>query len=228
MGITWIRTLGESLKKPFVQGALFILVVALAILQVKTVMSASVADIWSWLHPPSQTSVEIRNIILSGIKDRNELTTAAMSTKATIHVSQDRKISRLSVGNTNLVYEGVGKVEAGIDLKLLEAKQVDPKNHKIHLVLPAPRITQAFVDINNSHVVVEYRKWWGPNAESDLKDEAQKKALAIIRAEACANQILDQAANHAKELVKEILTTSGYKEIIVDVKSNQAETCPTA
>ncbi|HAZ44192.1 MAG TPA: hypothetical protein DCZ55_06845, partial [Cyanobacteria bacterium UBA11371] len=114
MGITWIRTLGESFKKPFVQGALFILVVALAILQVKTVMSASVADIWSWLYPPSQTSVEIRNIIIGGNQDKNELTTATMSTKATIHVSQDRKISRLPIGNTNLVYEGVGTVEAGI------------------------------------------------------------------------------------------------------------------
>ncbi|NJO94202.1 MAG: hypothetical protein HC820_07335, partial [Hydrococcus sp. RM1_1_31] len=45
-----------------------------------------------------------------------------MMTRATVKVSQERKISRLTLGNTNLIYEGVGKVRAGIELKNLQVK----------------------------------------------------------------------------------------------------------
>lgn len=139
--------------------------------------------------------------------------------------SQKRMVSRWSVGDTNLVYEGVGKVQAAIDMNKLEAKEVDIDNHKIHILLPPPHIVDTSIDIKNSHVIASYRKGFGPSVESKLQTEAQQEALQAIKAEACANNLLDIANNNAKQLVEKVLQTSGFEKIIVETQKPQSGAC---
>ncbi len=47
-----------------------------------------------WLFPGSSRTVEVRNLVIGGLQDRQELTTVSMSTKATVHASKYFRISR--------------------------------------------------------------------------------------------------------------------------------------
>ncbi|MCT7978826.1 DUF4230 domain-containing protein [Laspinema olomoucense] len=178
------------------------------------------------LLPSNQTTVEIRNIIIGGLHDINELTTTEMSTKATVDFKEDRIFfGRIPFGDTHVVYEAVGTVQAGIDLDQLDVKKIDVAKHKVRLVLPPPRLMKAFLDVEGSHVVVHFRRWFGRPVESDLQEQAQREALALIKKEACANKILDNANQQAKKLVENILHSSGYQEVIIDTQPPGINSC---
>ncbi len=176
----------------------------------------------------TQTTQEVRNLIISGLKDASDLTTVYMSTKATVVTNQAQKLAGIPLGDTNLVYEGVGTVRAGIDISKLEAKTVDPDHHKIHVLLPAAHITDTTLDVNRSNILAHYRNWLGPNAELELQENAQREALRKIQTEACENNILEAANNNAAHLIEQILRTSGYQEITIETQLPQTESCAIA
>lgn len=189
---------------------------------VKSVYSSFV----DFVFPPHPTAtVEIKSILISGLKDMAELNTATLETKTIVTTSQTRMVSRWSVGDTNLVYEGVGKVQAAIDMSKLEAKEVDMDNRQVHILLPPPHIVDTSLDVKNSSVVASYRNWWGPSVEAELQTEAQQKALKAITAEACANHLLDVANKNAKQIVEKVLQTAGFEKIIVETQNPTSGTC---
>jgi hypothetical protein len=177
-----------------------------------------------WGAQPAATS-DVRSLIISGLKDMTELTTVNVSTKATIVTQQNRNLFGMTVGNTNLVYEGVGTVRAGIDLKELQVKKVSMGDRQIHVVLPPPHITNVSLDVNRSSILAHYRRWFGPNAELDLQERAQADALQKIRAEACESHALEIANQNAKHLVEEILQKGGYQEVLVETQLPTANAC---
>jgi len=189
-------------------------------------LNSHAKEIHHWLFPTAAPMAEIENIIISELQEINELTTADMTTRATVKVSQDRKISRLTLGNTNVIYEGVGKVRAGIDLKQLQIKQVDLARHKINILLPPPHLSEVFLDLQASNLIDSYKKWFGPNTKLQLQDNAQKKALELIKTEACIDKkILESANTSAKELLNQILTKAGFETIVIETQSPQASNC---
>jgi hypothetical protein len=213
-----LQTIGQSLKKLLLQAVLTLLLALLLLWQLNGVIKITLPNLTELLFPASTATVEVRNLILGGLTNTNELVTANMSTKATVKVQKERKFSRFSLGNTNLIYEGVGRIQAGIDISKLEAKEVDREKQKIHIILPPAHLSEVFLDINSSNAIDRYKRWWGPNVEAELEEEAQKKALQIIKAEACTERILATASDRAKTLVEEILTKAGYQEIIVETQ----------
>lgn len=202
-----------------------VLVLLVALMLPPYIKSVS-SSLFEFVFPEQPTaSVEITSILINGLKDMAELHTATLETKTTVTTSQKRMVSRWSVGDTNLVYEGVGKVQAAIDMKKLEAKEVDMDNHKIHILLPPPHIVDISLDVKNSQVIASYRRRFGPSVEAELQTEAQQKALKAINAEACANNLLDIANNNAKQIVEEVLRTSGFEKIIVETQNPKSGTC---
>jgi Protein of unknown function (DUF4230) len=177
-----------------------------------------------WGLQPAATS-EVRSLIMSGLNTMTELTTVNVSTKATVVTQQDRKWLGVKVGNTNVVYEGVGTVRAGIDLKDLQVTSVNMGDRQIHVVLPPPYITDASLDVDRSSILAHYRRWLGPNAELDLQERAQAHALQKIRAEACETKALEVANQNAKQLVEEILHKGGYQDVIVETRSPEQDRC---
>jgi hypothetical protein len=223
--------LGNLFKHPLVQkiGIVIVLFLLLQFLlfQLSGAVRSTFFSIKQGLLPSTETTVEIRNIIIGGLQEMNELTTTKMSTKATVDLKEERKFlwDRVSLGDTHVVYEAVGTVQAGIDIDQLEVEERDVANHQIRLMLPPPRIMEAFLDINGSHVVIHFRRWFGRAVESDLQERAQKDALAKIKKEVCANHILDNANQHAKKLVENILHNAGYEEVVVDTQPPGINAC---
>lgn len=187
--------------------------------------SSAVNGIKEWLFPTPVTTTEIKNIVITGLKDMNELTSVNMSSKTTIKSSQEKKISRFTIGDTNVIYEAVGQVQAGIDISKLTATWADPEKHRIHIQLPPPYISNVFLDVSSSHVIDSYKNWLGPDTERQLLEESEKQALEYIKAEACAGDILQKANNNAKNLVEGILRAAEYENITIDVQSPSKDTC---
>lgn len=223
--------LRNLLTSPLVQKIgiviVFFLLLQFLLFQLNGAVRSTFFSIKQAFLPSNETTVQIRNIIIGGLQEMNELTTTKMSTKATVDLKEERKFfgDRLSLGDTHVVYEAVGTVQAGIDVDQLEVEKIDIANHKVRLILPPPRITEAFLDVDGSRVVVHFRRWFGRSVESDLQERAQKEALALIKKEVCANNILDNANQHAKKLVENILHSAGYEEVIVDTQPPGLNAC---
>ncbi|MEB3282112.1 MAG: DUF4230 domain-containing protein [Lyngbya sp.] len=217
-----ISALFGKVNPQLLMGIVVALFVVFTLIIFQDWLGLKMSAVGDWLFPGSSRTVEVRNLVVGGLQDRQELTTVSMSTKATVHTSQDKKISRLPLGNTHVVYEAIGEVQAGINIQDLKVKNPDSKTGQIEVLLPPPHLTNAFLNINDSQVVVKYRKWLGPSVESELQDEAQKEALRIIKEEACSGKILEKANRNAQMIVEDLLTKANYKNIII---TTQPGTC---
>ena len=182
-------------------------------------------NILGWAFPATHTTTEIQNLIIGGIQSMDTLTTAGVTNKTTIKVSQDRKLGRFNIGETNLIYEGIGKVEAGIDFNQIEVTNIDDRHKSVTIVLPTPEISNVYLDIHQSGVIDTYKKGFGANVERQLQDEAQQEALRMIKVEACAGNILETSLAQAKEIVTTILTKAGFQEIKILVKPTESNGC---
>jgi hypothetical protein len=173
----------------------------------------------------STSDREVINLISSNLETQNDLVTVSMSTKATVKVSQNQTIAdRVNIGQENLIYEGVGTVQAGIDLTQLETKKIDKQHRKIHLILPPAKLINVFLNVGDSRVIDRYSQWFAPEGKN-LEDDAQEQALNLIKAEACNKKILEAATNNAKEQIKGILTKAGYEEITLENKFLKGDSC---
>ncbi|GAB4525325.1 MAG: hypothetical protein Tsb0014_04610 [Pleurocapsa sp.] len=180
------------------------------------------SQVTSWMFPQSQSVAEIQNVIIGGLQEMDVLTTAQISNRATIKVTDNRMLSRFQIGQTNLIYEGVGNVEAGINIEEISIEE-NTKDHKIYINLPSAYLKNVYLDIKKSGIVDTYKKGLGANVEQELQDQAQRQALTAIKAEACASNIIDQANKHAKELVEN--WTNQYDNIVVEMADSSNINC---
>ena len=79
------------------------------------------------------TTSQVKDIIVGGVQNASDFTTATIKSKASIVVKQDQTILKIPVGNTNLVYQGAGTIRAGIDLTKLEVLELDSSQGRIHI-----------------------------------------------------------------------------------------------
>jgi Protein of unknown function (DUF4230) len=174
------------------------------------------------------TTADVTSLIISGVRNLSDFNTASTNSKATIVVEQDKKIFGVPIGNTNLVYEGVATISAGIDIKELKVVKLDNAQHFIQISLPSPYINEVNLNVNRSSILANYRQWFGDKVDTELYEIAQKKVTLKIKEEACANNILEEANNNAKVLVNNIFTKAGFKTIQIDTQAPQSNACSVA
>lgn len=176
-----------------------------------------------FVFQPSVAQVDVRNLIFSGLNNVDQLTTVTMDAKATVRVEKPSEIWGLQVGQTNFVYEGVSQVQAGIHLKQLQVESVSANT--VHLSLPAPYIREVGLNVGDSTILANYRDWIAPKASPELQEQAQLKAIAAIRQEACNSGILEAANQSAKQLLTDVLTKLGYTTIQIDTQLPKSSAC---
>jgi hypothetical protein len=198
------------------------------------VLIAAIALPTGWLaikainlsHPAVVVNTaDVKDIIISGVHNLSELATATTNTKSTIVVRQEKKIFGIPVGDTNLIYEGAGTIRAGIDLTHLQVLEQNDTEHRIKISLPSAYISEVNLDPNRSGILADYRHWFGSKAGADLYDQAQKKAIAAIKQEACANNILSAASKNAEKLIADILTKAGFESIQFETQPPDPNAC---
>lgn len=164
------------------------------------------------------TTADVRNLIIGGLHNASELTTVSSSGKATIVINQQKKVLGIPIGDTHLVYEGVGTIRAGIDLTQLEVTEVDINQHKIHIILPPPSLSDIGLDVGHSSTLAAYRRWLAPNVSPEMQEQAQRQAIAELKAQAQTHQILEAANSNAKQLIETVLTKAGFQTIAIETQ----------
>jgi hypothetical protein len=171
----------------------------------------------------SVSNQSVRELIIGNLKAKNELASVEVSVSATVKESQENKLFFIPLGSTHVIYEGNGKIVAGIDMNAIEVKDSNPANHYISIVLPPPHLVEKFLDVNSSNLVDSYTLWYGADKKAELLDKAQKSALSLIISKACNQEIFAAANNNAQILITKILTKVGYKTI--NIKTQNPTDC---
>ncbi|WP_416666557.1 DUF4230 domain-containing protein [Egbenema bharatensis] len=172
------------------------------------------------------TKEDVTTLLISSVEDAHELVTATTENRATVVINKEAKLLKIPVGDTNLIYEGVGRVQAAINLEEAEVKALDAEHHNIYVLLPAPYISDVSLNVNKSSTLANYRKWFGTQVGPELYDQAQRKAIAQIREEACANNILKVASRNAEAQIRTILSKAAFQTIQVESQTVPTRTCP--
>lgn len=118
----------------------------------------------------------------------------------------------------SLVMVAVGHIEAGIDLRGFSRENitVDREQNRITVTLPAPQITNCFLDVGDSYVVQRSTGVFARPAP-DLDDRSQEYALAQFRQEALEDGLLTEAATEAQVVLSNFLQTLSGVEVTVEI-----------
>ncbi len=165
-----------------------------------------------------EPQVDVRSLILQQVREASELTTAAFTMQAVVPTEQDAAVGGFVFGKTRLLYIAYGEVKAGVDLSQITAKDVQVGNDTIQLQLPAAQILDRKIDVNKSQVY-DYDRGMlglGPDTGPELQTLAQQKALEKITMAACEEGLLEKANDRAKLVVTQLLSTAGYKSVVVN------------
>jgi len=177
--------------------------------------------------PPPKPEVDVRSLVVSQVRGASELTTAVFTMEAVVPTRQNRDLAGYTVGTTTLLYIAYGEVRAGVDLKDLNANNVQIVNDTIQLQLPPPRILDSKIDVNRSSVY-DYDRGFlglGPDVAPQLQMLAQRETLKKITTAACSQGVLQQANDRAELVVEKLLNTAGYKQVVVSTQSPLPGSC---
>lgn len=174
---------------------------------------------------PSKAKVEIPTLIVNQIREASELTTTIFVTQAVVPTSGDRKLGKIVLATTKLLYIANGEVRAGVDLGELTAENIKVNNNQIEIQLPPPKILDRKIDVNQSQVY-DYNRGFlglGPDIAPELQTLAQRETLLKITETACNQGILLEANEKAVLTITKFLNISGYNN--VKVITTPSESC---
>lgn len=176
---------------------------------------------------PGQPEIEPPTQIVTKLRGASELTTAVFAMESVVPARQDRKVGRLVVGSTTLLYIAYGEVRAGVDLSELDAEDIAVTDEGIEVTLPAPEILDSKIDVNRSRVY-DYNRGFlglGPDVAPELQTLAQQTTLQRIVTSACSDGVLNEANDRAQLTVTQLLSNTGYQQVEVKTSPPALETC---
>ncbi|HEY9882553.1 MAG TPA: DUF4230 domain-containing protein [Thermosynechococcaceae cyanobacterium] len=189
---------------------------------------ASVQNLFNQAQPAPK--VDVQSVVIQQVRGVSELTTAVFTMQAVVPTSQDATLNGFVLGTTKLLYIAYGEVRAGVDLQRLTAANVQVVDNSVQIQLPPPQLLDRKIDVNRSSVYDYNRGAFGlgPDAAPTLQVLAQQEALQKIVETACADGVLEKANDRAKLVVTQLLTTTGYKNVIVTTQPPAPGSCPIA
>jgi hypothetical protein len=179
---------------------------------------------------PSTPKVNVQSLILQQVRDASELTTASFTMQAVIPAEQDATFNGLTLGKTKLLYIAYGEVQAGVNLSQLTTDHVQVTGDSIQVQLPAAQILDKKIDVNRSQVY-DYDRGFlglGPDSGPQLQALAQQEALRKITAAACEQGLLQRASDRAQLVVTQLLNTTGYKNVSINIQPASTQECAIA
>jgi len=173
---------------------------------------------------PVEPVVENSIPIVEKIRNIQELSTTVQTMETIVPTSASRKLGDLPLATTKLLYIARGEIKAGVDLSELTSADIIVTANSIEVNLPAAKILDSKIDVNNSRVY-DYDRGFlnlGPDVAPQLQALAQRKTLTQMVDTACNEDILQQANLRAKEAIVQLLSISRTQQVKVKT------TAPTA
>lgn len=171
------------------------------------------------LFTPTQPtpSVDVQSVVVQRVQSVSELTTAVFTMQAVVPTRQDAAFNGFVIGTTKLLYIAYGEVRAGVNLQSLTTANVQVAGDRVQIQLPPPQLLDRKIDVNRSSVY-DYNRGtfgFGPDVAPTLQALAQQEALKKIVEAACTNGVLEKANDRARLVVTQLLTTTGYPNVVV-------------
>jgi hypothetical protein len=115
-------------------------------------------------------------------------------------------------GTSRVLLVAHGVVKAGVDLRQLEAKDVRMAGNAISVALPPARITDAYLDENQTQVI-ERTTGLLRIFDKGLESAARQQALEDIQRAARRGGILKEADQKAREQLANLLHQLGFERV---------------
>lgn len=199
------------MKPPSLIGCIGVLVLVLAILIVGLLIVQR-TDLSNLIPLPKPTPTNIvQPSVIDQIKPLGQLHTASYFLSTVVETQM-----RIGVLNQmeRVLLVACGKVDAGIDLSKIEAKDIQTSGDTAILHLPDPEVftAQLFDDRKCTYVVLrEEGVLLPPNVV--LETAAREAAVGNFKETALANDILPQARKNAEGEIRRLLILVGYKTV---------------
>lgn len=145
--------------------------------------------------------------ILQQIQSVSELVTVKYVMEKVVILEDERWY-----GENRILLLAHGVVKAGIDLSELNPDDIQIEGTKITMVLPAERITDAYLDERRTSVI-ERSTGLIRQFDEDLESNARRTAIADIRSAAHRIGILDDARERARLQLKTLFLQLGFTEV---------------
>lgn len=149
--------------------------------------------------------------IVTEIRALSNLTTAVFYNEVVLTQKKSKEV----LGNTvpyvqdEICLIAKGKVRAGIDLSKITGEDLLARGDTLEFRLPDPEIFEVVVNPSDYEIFVEDGKWSHEEVVA-----LESRAADRIRREALKSGILQKAGDSAKNQVRRILETLGFKEVV--------------
>ncbi len=154
-------------------------------------------------------------VILDRVQALSSLTTTRYN--YSLIVTSQREMPPLLAGlyGESLSFVAVGLVNAGIDLSLLESKDIVEQDGRLVITLPPPVLQDCFLNEQQSYVV---RRDTGlfSNPSPALDNEARRYAVQQLRDAALSGGILAEAQTQATTVVTGLVQALGITQVQVN------------
>jgi hypothetical protein len=119
-------------------------------------------------------------------------------------------VRRLLPDETRVILVAHGIVKAGVDLGQLKAGDIKISGKRIEIALPAPQITDAYLDEKQTKVI-ERNTSFLRDFNKDLEQNARQTAVEDIRRAARASGILKDADDRARAQLANLFEEMGFE-----------------
>lgn len=154
-------------------------------------------------------------VVLERVQALSELATTRYNYSLLVTSQREMPTILATLYGESLSFVAVGHVNAGINLGLLEAKDIVEQDGRLIITLPPPVLLDCFLNEQESYVV---RRDTGifANPSPDLDNEARRFAIVQLRDAALENGILAEAQTQAATVITQLTGALGIEQVQVN------------
>lgn len=159
---------------------------------------------------------EATALILHHLKTKAEFITAEFNTQGVVQVDTTKSLLGFDSQN-QLVYQGLGKISAGVDLEQVGSESINVEGNQICIVIPPAEILDVEIEVLQD--VVHFQPGLLRADSLEMLEEAQLVFLQQVHQQAQQSGVVDEANQKARSWVEGLIAPlmSSYNLTVTNV-----------
>lgn len=145
---------------------------------------------------------EATALILHHLKTKAEFITAEFNTQGVVQVDTTKSLLGFDSQN-QLVYQGLGKISAGVDLEQVGSESINVGGNQICIVIPPAEILDVEIEVLRD--VVHFQPGLLRADSLEMLEEAQLVFLQQVHQQAQQSGVVDEANQKARSWVEGLI-----------------------
>lgn len=145
---------------------------------------------------------EATALILHHLKTKAEFITAEFNTQGVVQVDTTKSLLGFDSQN-QLVYQGLGKISAGVDLEQVGSDSINVEGNQICIVIPPAEILDVEIEVLRD--VVHFQPGLLRADSLEMLEEAQLVFLQQVHQQAQQSGVVDEANQKARSWVEGLI-----------------------